>query len=226
MQETRRHSNYSFEKAAIVHPTLIELHRRLKMLSGRVAESVNLNFRVPHASIFEGSGFSALASPRMKISGGFARSRNGVREEFATGESNPAPFANDAKSAAPANSTAQSQVDSMRRLVVTNRNETLHSCPSPRIAVAIPMIHSGRKPKQGGQFFFCQHVFFAAIVGNPAIAHQHNAFDLRYDVGRLVRDEHDSHAGLRELSHCFAQFALHRQIGLFDGSSKSSARGL
>jgi len=85
----------------------------LRMVHRREVAPLNLNFRVPHTSFCEGCGFCGLSNHlRRQAKFGSRPPRRHPSEIFNGKESTPAPFANTAKSAAPATSTAKSKTNS------------------------------------------------------------------------------------------------------------------
>jgi hypothetical protein len=71
------------------------------------------------------------------------------------------------------------------------------------MVVAIATCYLDLDSKNVSQALRLQDFFFATISHNPALRHQHNAFDLGNDIRQLMCNQNDSNPGASQQTHGF-----------------------
>ncbi len=87
----------------------------------------------------------------------------------------------------------------------------------PGMKKAVTLRNLDRHAEEGTQPFAGQQYVAAAIGHNAAFCHKDHAFDLRQNVGEMMRDQQDAGACLGHSAQNRPQFALRREIQCISG---------
>src|ERR1700693_331232 len=66
--------------------------------------------------------------------------------------------------------------------------------------------------KQARDFLGIEQIFFRTVRLDLSFSHEHDAVDLRDDIGKVMGHQNYADAGLRESAHGFAQAVLRKYV--------------